>query len=39
MTAKLNRKITSMQSADLRLVCDCYDACLTLRLGNSVVGM
>ena len=28
-----------MQYADLRLACDCYDGCLTLRLGNPVVGM
>jgi len=39
MTAKRDRKITSMQYADLRLVCDCCDGCLTLRLGNPVVGM
>jgi hypothetical protein len=37
MTAKRDRKITSMQYADLRLVCDCYDGCLTQRLGNPVV--
>ena len=41
MTEKRDRKITNtcMQYADMRLVCDCCDACLTLRLGNPVIVM
>ena len=31
--------VCSMQYADLRLLCDCHDGCLTLHLRNPVVGM